>query len=61
MIAIDQVLYELTQDASASESEKAQKKIALKNVSESDRKIPDKKPKWQFSGKMDVRKTHNKR
>ena len=27
MIAIDQVLYELTQDASASESEKAQKKI----------------------------------
>jgi nucleolar GTP-binding protein len=40
---------------------KAQKKIAKKNISESDRKIPDKKPKWAFSGKMDVRGTRNKR
>ena len=40
---------------------RAQKKVAKKNISESDRAIPDKKPKWQFSGKMDVRKTRNKR
>jgi len=40
---------------------RAQKKVAKKNISESDRKIPDKKPKWAFTGKMDVRKTHNKR
>ena len=39
----------------------AQKKLAKKAISESDRKIPDKKPKWQFTGKMDVRKTRNKR
>jgi len=40
---------------------KAQKKIAKKNISESDRKIPDKKPKWAFTGKVDVRKTRNHR
>jgi len=40
---------------------KAQKNIIKKAISESDRTYGDKKPKWQFTGKMDVRKTRNKR
>jgi len=48
-------------EAAVAQMKKAQKKIAKMAISESDRKIPDKKPKWQFTGKMDVRKTHNKR
>jgi len=48
-------------EEAVAQMKKAQKKLAIKQRSEADRVYGDKKPKWQFTGKMDVRKSRNHR